>query len=123
MARILVVDDDDQVRGMLRQMLGRLQHDVIDVNSGDKAIKTYRESPTDLIIMDLIMPDKEGIETITEIRREFPQARIIAMSGGGRIGPNNYLELAKKLGARRTLAKPFDLKEIQQAISETLEGN
>ncbi|MFP4379143.1 MAG: response regulator [Candidatus Sumerlaeia bacterium] len=120
MARILVVDDDEQVRVMLRQMLSRMDHEVIDVDNGDDAILEYRKEPTDLIIMDLIMPDKEGIETITELRREFPDANIVAMSGGGRIGPNNYLELASKLGAKRTLTKPFDLNDIREAITAVL---
>jgi len=66
------------------------------------------------------MPDREGIETITEIRRDYPDARIVAMSGGGRMGPGNYLELASRLGAQRTLAKPFSMADVQEAIEDLL---
>ncbi|NQU44707.1 response regulator [bacterium] len=120
MASIIVVDDDDQVRVMLRQMLERIGHEVREASTGNEALKCYAEEPADLVIMDLIMPDKEGIETITEMRRKFPRVKIIAMSGGGRIGADNYLEIASKLGAQRTLSKPFNLEKIQQALNDLL---
>lgn len=120
MAQVLIVDDDDQVRLMLRQMLERLGHEVREAESGDKALQIYRAEPSEVVMMDLIMPDKEGIETITEMRREFPDARIIAMSGGGRVGPDNYLELASKLGARWTLTKPFNVEQIKEAVEAVL---
>ena len=120
MARILIVDDEQQIRLMLRQMLERLGHEVSEAAGGNQAVRIYREDPADVVIMDLIMPDKEGIETITEIRRDYPEARIVAMSGGGRMGPGNYLELASKLGAQRTLSKPFTMADIQDAIEGLL---
>jgi CheY-like chemotaxis protein len=120
MARILVVDDEQQIRLMLRQMLERLGHVVAEAAGGNQAVRSYREDPADIVIMDLIMPDKEGIETITEIRRDYPDARIVAMSGGGRMGPDNYLELASRLGAQRTLAKPFSMGDIQEVIEDLL---
>jgi CheY-like chemotaxis protein len=120
MARILVVDDEQQIRLMLRQMLERLGHQVVEAAGGNEAIRSYREDPADVVIMDLIMPDKEGIETISEIRRDYPDARIIAMSGGGRMGPGNYLELATRLGAQRTLPKPFSMADIQSVLAELL---
>jgi len=120
MARILVVDDDKEVREMLRQMLERAGYEVVDACDGNVALKLYREQPTDLIITDLIMPNKEGIETIMELRRDFPDVKIIAISGGGRIGPKDYLSSAKMLGARRILAKPLDRPKLLKAIEELL---
>jgi len=121
MAHILVVDDEEQIRLMLQQLLERVGHQVTAVANGDEAVKTYRENPVDVIITDLIMPGKEGIETITELKREFPDVKIIAMSGGGRVGPKNYLSLAEKLGAHRTFAKPFDHKKMIEAIDEIVQ--
>jgi CheY-like chemotaxis protein len=120
MARILIVDDEQQIRLMLRQMLERMGHEVSEAGGGNQALRMYREDPADVVIMDLIMPDKEGIETITEIRRDYPDARIVAMSGGGRMGPGNYLDLASRLGAQRTLSKPFTMADIQDVIEDLL---
>lgn len=120
MASILVVDDDKQIRAMLNQMLSRMGHEVVEAETGNQALDSYRARQTDLVIMDLIMPEKEGIETITEMRREFQDVKIIAMSGGGRVGPKSYLDLARKLGAQYTLSKPFNLQEIQDALKAML---
>ena len=80
----------------------------------------YRSDPADVVITDIVMPEKEGLETIQELRRDFPGAKIIAMSGGGRIGPKGYLKLAEKLGASRAFAKPFDRMEMVSAVDELL---
>jgi CheY-like chemotaxis protein len=121
MAHILIIDDDDQFRTMLRQLIERNGHEVEEASGGKEGIQLYRENPTDLIITDLIMPGKDGIETIQELKKEFPDIKIIAISGGGRLGPQDYLHLAKMLGARRTLTKPIDLPELLKAIDELLE--
>jgi CheY-like chemotaxis protein len=120
MAHILVVDDDDQVRVLLQHMLERLGHEVTLASDGNQALERYRQKQAEVIFMDLIMPGKEGIETITDVRREFPGAKIVAMSGGGRMGPENYLDLASKLGALRTMAKPFTFAQVQQVVTEVL---
>ncbi|HUT22857.1 MAG TPA: response regulator [Sumerlaeia bacterium] len=120
MARILVVDDDDQVRAFIAQLLLRQGYQVVEASDGAQAIRLFREEPADLIITDLIMPEKEGIETIAELRRDYPHVKIIAMSGGGRVGPVSYLQLASKLGAKRTFAKPFDPIEMLRAVREML---
>ena len=106
MANILIIDDDNQFREMLRQMIERDGYEVIEASDGKEGIALYRKNPTDLIITDLIMPEKDGIETIQELKKDFPEIKIIAISGGGRLGPNDYLQLAKMLGAQRTLTKP-----------------
>jgi CheY-like chemotaxis protein len=88
MKRILIIDDDGQFLAMLRQMLERNGYRIVEVANGEEGIKLYRENPTDLIITDLIIPEKEGIESIIELRQDFPDVKIIAISGGGRINPN-----------------------------------
>jgi len=126
MARILIIDDDDQVRKMLRLSLNAAGFDVVEAQDGKAAMKLFHQDPlVDLVITDLIMPQKEGIETIIELRRDFPKVPIIAISGGGRIDPNDYLVLAEKLGAQITLEKPFSRKDIIDAVNEliTSEGN
>ncbi|MFO7554909.1 MAG: response regulator [Desulfobacterales bacterium] len=120
MADILIIDDDDQFRVMLRKLIERNGYEVIDASGGQEGIKLYRENPTDLIITDLIMPDKDGIETIQELKQNFPDVKIIAISGGGRLDPQGYLYLAKMLGAQRTLTKPIELPELLKAIEELL---
>lgn len=121
MSRILLVDDDDEdFRNMLHKTLERAGYDVDPASNGKFVLEMYRQHPCDLILTDLVMPEKEGLETITEVRRFNPRVKIIAMSGGGRSGPRGYLDIAKKLGARRTLAKPFSQQEILDAIAEVL---
>ena len=117
---ILVIDDDDQFRGMLRETLEHAGYEVTDAPNGKEGIRLFRENPADLVITDLIMPEKEGIETIKELRQEYSEVKIIAMSGGGRIGPDSYLKMAKGLGALRTLTKPIEREELLRAIREVL---
>ena len=118
---ILIIDDDHQFRTMLRQMIEKDGYEVIEASDGKEGIKLYRKNPTDLIITDLIMPEKDGIETIQELKKDFPDIKIIAISGGGRLGPRDYLHLAKMFGAQRTLTKPIDLPELLKSIKELLE--
>jgi CheY-like chemotaxis protein len=120
MSSVLVIDDDHEVREMLRKMLERVGYEVVDASNGKEAIKLYRREPKDLIITDLVMPEKEGIETIIELRHDYPDVKIIAISGGGRDGPKNYLNMAASLGAHYTFAKPFDRGELLQAVEELL---
>jgi len=118
MARILVIDDDVSVRSMLKRILEHDGHQVSEADDGDVGIKRYRDNPTDLVITDIIMPNKEGIETILELRRDFPDIKIIAISGGGRVGPNDYLNAARLLGAKGTFTKPFDTREVLDTVNQ-----
>jgi CheY-like chemotaxis protein len=118
---VLVIDDDETIRVLLRTILEREGYRVVDAPDGAKGIRRYEESPTDLVITDLIMPGKEGIETIRDLRKEFPHIKIIAVSGGGRIGPESYLKMAKGVGALRTLSKPFDRLVLLKTIQEVME--
>ena len=120
MARILLIDDDEQVLDMLYESLTREGYDVLRASNGEKGLRLYRQKPVDLIITDIIMPEKEGIETIIELRRDFPDVKIIAMSGGGRIGTKDYLHLAKIFGVQRTFTKPVAREQLLDAIKALL---
>ena len=118
--RILVIDDDDQMRVLLRQVMEWAGYEVTEAEDGREGMHKQRRQPADLVITDLIMPEQEGMETIRLLKKEFPQTRIIAISGGGRIGPEAYLPAAQELGADRVFSKPFDVRELAGAVKELL---
>ena len=120
MARILIIDDDEQVLDMLYESLTREGYDVLRAPNGEQGLRLYRQEPVDLIITDIIMPEKEGIETIIELRKDFPDVKIIAMSGGGRIVTKDYLHLAKIFGVQRTFKKPVAREQLLDAIKALL---
>ena len=120
MARILVIDDDVQVRGAVRRILERAGHTVEDVGNGDAGLRAHRERPADLIITDIFMPERDGIETVRQLRRESPQVKIIVISGGDRTQTMDLRKDAELLGAARSLRKPFELSELVQAVGELL---
>ena len=124
MATILLVEDDDGVRGVLKKTLVNAGHEVEDASNGYLAIAAYRRQAPDLVITDLVMPEKDGLETIMELRRLNPSIRIIAVSGGGRtIGLGQlYLDSARALGAARILAKPFTSAALLKAVEDVLAG-
>ncbi len=116
MGSILIIDDDVEILEIYREILQREGYDVLAASDGAQGIKLCRDQEVDLVITDIIMPEKEGLETIMELRRDLPDVKIIAMSGGGQIGAEEYLPLAEKLGAQHTLDKPFTPKELLEAI-------
>jgi len=120
MPRILLVDDDDLSRTTVHQMLERAGYDVRSVASGREALESYLTDPTDLVVTDLIMPDTDGLELIQELRKRRPGARILAISGGGRVNANEYLTVAQKFGAAGILTKPFSNQELREAVSGIL---
>ncbi len=120
MATILVVDDDEAFRSMLRRTLERHGHDVREAAEGGAALRALSAATVDLVITDIIMPDMEGIETTRQLRRAYPDIKIIAMSGGGRMKAEGYLRAAKAFGAVRVLCKPFDNRELFAAIDAAL---
>ena len=121
MKRILIIDDDEQFREMLRVMIEKQGYEVKEAADGEIGMNQQHEKPFDLIITDIIMPNKEGIAVITDLKSEYPDLKIIAISGGGRIVPNDYLSIAEKLGADRTLSKPFERRELLKVINEVFE--
>lgn len=123
MATILVVDDDRQVCALLKQVLEEQGYAVESALNGMEGIRGYRNHPADLIILDILMPEKEGLETILDLRREFPNVKIIAMSGGSERAKLNLLDLARRLGAQYTINKPFQLQTMTDLVKKALEEN
>ncbi len=121
MIKILVIEDDNSFRNVLVQMLTRAGYDVKQAGDGNQAVEVCCAFEPDLVLTDIIMPDKEGLETIQELLGISPNMKIIAMSGGGKFGPDSYLPLAQKLGAKATLQKPFMREELLNTIAEVLE--
>jgi DNA-binding response OmpR family regulator len=121
MSRILIIDDERLIRLTLRKILERAGHEVIEAANGSEGIGLHLRQPADLIITDIIMPEKEGIETIKDLRRAQPDLKIIAVSGGGRAGAESYLEIARHFGAEHVFEKPFNPKELLAAIESSLD--
>jgi two-component system, chemotaxis family, chemotaxis protein CheY len=117
---ILVIDDEEPVRTVLRQMLEKDGYEVEEAPDGAVGLSLLQDHPIDLVITDLFMPEKEGIETMREVQKSFPQVKIIAMSGGGRMGKLDFLPMAESFGAQRTLAKPFERKELLETVRAVL---
>ena len=120
MARVLVVDDEDRVRRMLRTALEREGHEVLEAREGNEALRMQQASPAELVITDLIMPDKDGLEVIMALRRDAPGLKIIAMSGGGRFSAMESLQMAEPLGAFAALRKPFQLDVMMETVRKAL---
>jgi DNA-binding response OmpR family regulator len=117
MAKILVLDDEPSILIMIKKMLERAGHEVDTALNGKEGLEKFKKNKPDLLITDIIMPEKEGLETIFELRKKYPELKIIAISGGGRIGPNGYLPGAKLFGADMVFQKPLDQKEFMDAVS------
>lgn len=121
MKSILLIEDDTQFRKMLKQMLERQGYEVVEAKDSKEGIKLYHQAPADLIITDIIMPEKEGVETIIELKHDYPDVKIIAISGGSRgIDAESCLFYVKEIGVPHTFTKPFDHKELLAVIQELL---
>jgi CheY-like chemotaxis protein len=120
MARVLVVDDEELAQFTIREILEDAGHDVCEAENGNQAIAEQQSQPFDLIITDIIMPEKEGVETIVELMAEFPDLKIIGISGGGRTRNLDYLQSAKQVGAKTVLSKPFTEDELLEAVESLL---
>jgi CheY-like chemotaxis protein len=120
-ARILVIDDEEQIRCLLRYALERAGYEIIEACDGDEGVQCYRAAPVDLIISDIFLAGQGGFETITALRREAPGIKIIAMSGGGYLGDCDLLDIARQLGAQHTLQKPFELEDLCAMVWEVLQ--
>ena len=123
MPSILIIDDDDSVRESLRRTLHKEGYTIMEASEGRRGLKQLERQPVDVILLDMFMPDKDGLETIMALRRTHPGMKIIAMSGGGFKGRVDVLDVAKKLGVRRTLAKPFTREELIEAVEQVLNGS
>lgn len=123
MPSILIIDDDDSVRESLRRTLHKEGYTIMEASEGGRGLKQLERQPVDLVLLDMFMPDKDGLETIMALRRTHPGMKIIAMSGGGFKGRVDVLDVAKKLGVRRTLAKPFTREELIEAVEQVVNGS
>src|SRR4051812_8216599 len=122
MARILIIDDNSDLRTIMQHLLETEGHQVVLAADGQEGLTEQRDAPAELIITDIFMPNKEGLETIRELRMEHPRTAIIAMSGGGRLSGDNYLQTAQELGAKAILRKPFDMAALMECVQTSLQS-
>jgi YesN/AraC family two-component response regulator len=120
MGKILIIDDEPYILLMLKKMLERAGYEVDLASNGREGLELFSKASADLVITDIIMPDKEGLELILEMKKKRPGLKIIAMSGGGRISPESYLECAQHFGAEKVFQKPFKQKEMVTAVKELM---
>ena len=118
MERILVIDDEPHILLMVKKMLERAGYEVDLASNGSEGLRLFSKLRPGLVITDIIMPEKEGLETIREMKRISSDLKIIAMSGGGKISADNYLETAKIFGASRLIEKPFSQKQLLSYVEE-----
>lgn len=119
MASILIVDDEEPLRTLLRRVLEEDGHTVREAANGSAALALYREHPTDLVITDILMPKRDGLDVLLALTREFLDAKVIAMTGAS--GDHQLLQVAKLFGARKVVKKPFTIEEIRSLVRTTLE--
>lgn len=120
MPRILVVDDDPISRQVLRAMLEKEGHLISEAEDGAKAVRDYDSGLIDLVITDIFMPEKEGVQTVRELMKENPNVKIIAVSGGSSSANYDSLDWIKMFGVKYTFTKPFDSKAIIAAVDDLL---
>ena len=130
MTKILVIDDEKDIRDVLKKLLQREGFDIMVARDGNDGLKAFWTEQPDIIITDIVMPDRDGVNVIKEIRNEFPDVKIIAISGGGKVDPLQYqpesisttvyLAAAESAGADLTLSKPFNKEQLLTAIRQLL---
>jgi len=120
MPTIVIADDDKNLRSMLKQIFEVENYTVLEADNGEKAIEYVNKNHVDLVITDLIMPKKEGIETINELNHKYPSLPVFAMSGACMTDSKIYLEIAKKLGVVKTFLKPFDINEMLDSVKSVI---
>ena len=117
---ILLIEDDRELRAMLKTALVRKDFTVLEADNGKEALIQFKPGITDLVVTDLIMPEEDGLKVIIKIREKKPGIKVIAISGGGKAGPVSYLNLAKALGADAVFPKPFSPGELVSKIENLL---
>ena len=121
MKSVLIIDDDASSRSTLKEIFEYLHYEIYEACNGKDGIDSYRRIPTHIVLTDIFMPEKDGLETIRELKQEFPDVKIIAMSAHDR-GNVDFLRIAGYLGAMHCVRKPFSTDDIIKVISLTLEG-
>lgn len=119
MASIIIVDDDPTVRAVATELLRCDRHAILQAADGDETLTLIRAVPVDLVVLDMLMPNKDGIETIIELKRDHPTVRILAISSGGRMDGETLLKLAEAFGADETMLKPLRITTFRETV-ETL---
>jgi CheY-like chemotaxis protein len=122
MANILVVDDDPTIRTIASELLRSAGHEVMEAADGDEALRALRTAPADLVVLDMLMPNRDGLETIMEVRRSYPGVRILAISSGGSLGVGDLLATARIFGADETLPKPLSFTTFAATVDRLLES-
>ena len=120
MKNILIIDDSVEILDLLQEMLVKFGYDVRTAEGGVKGLAAYRSAPADVVLLDMFMPDKDGLETLRELRQLDPHARVIAMTGGGSFHDVGILKPASLMGANKLLFKPVTMAELKKAVEETL---
>jgi CheY-like chemotaxis protein len=120
LARILVIDDERSIREALKKLFERLGYEVDVAENGEVGLQLYRARRPDLVVTDMTMPVKGGLQTLAELKRDYPRAKVIAMSGGWPESALDPLMVARDLGADRTLEKPFDIQDMLCAVAGVL---
>lgn len=120
MPGIMIVEDDTEVREMLVKAFSRNRFQIIEASDGKEALSKFKPSIVNIVITDILMPEEDGLKVIIKLKEIKPELKIIAISGGGKVGPANYLNIAKKLGADEIYIKPFSLKAMMSRIEELL---
>jgi len=123
MPSILVVDDENQIRRLVRETLEQAGYHITEGRDGKEALQQYRLAPVDLVIMDILMPNQDGLETTVALRREFPDVKIIVITGGSdMIGALIFFDVAKMLAPHGTLQKPFEMKTLLETVQAELKA-
>ena len=120
MKQILIIDDESQIRLVLKKMLVREGFSVISASDGKEGMKLFKKDVVDLVITDIIMPEKEGVEVIMELKKDYPDVPIIAISGGGQFSSKHYLDMAKLLGVNAIFDKPIYKDELLKEVKKCL---
>jgi DNA-binding response OmpR family regulator len=115
---VCVVDDDDLVRAKIAHDLRTKGFDAVEVQDSRDLRRVMNDRPVDAVVVDLVMPERDGVEVIGEIRRDWPKVRIVAISGGGRIGPELYLKIARQIGADACLVKPVSAEDLAAVLAD-----
>ncbi len=120
MARILIIDDEESVREAIEALAAAAGHETRSAADGRRGLAQLASFQPDLVVTDMLMPEKEGLETIVDLRKQRPDLPIIAISGGGRVGNLNFLKVAEHFGATHTLTKPFSAGQLMAAFAACL---
>ena len=120
MARILIIDDEETVRNVLRRMLESAGYEVVEASDGEAGMQEYHQNPADIVIVDMFMPVKSGLEVIQELKRDVPDVKIIAVSGFGVREEPDMVSLALKYGALHAFEKPFTLEQMLNTVKALL---